>query len=136
MRNDLLSAVEGLSDDQLAETTLDGWSVKDHLVHVALWDEIRASEVVRISAGQDSLWKMGHEDESAFEKIFYALRRDASPAQAKWELARTHEGLLAAIRVASERGLDASLYREAGLLSDHEAAHVTWIKRWRDDRGY
>ena len=36
----------------------DGWSVKDHLAHLALWDDIRAGEVERISAGHDSAWRM------------------------------------------------------------------------------
>jgi uncharacterized damage-inducible protein DinB len=136
MRSDLVAAIHGLSEDQLSEPTLDGWSVKDHLVHIALWDEIRASEVHRISAGHESLWRMGHEHEAAFEKIHYDLRRAASPSQAKWELQDSHEKLLAALAGASERGLDASLYGEAGLPSDHEAAHVSWIKRWRGERGY
>ena len=38
-RADLLSAIEGLSDEQLAAPTLDGWSVKDHLLHLAMWDD-------------------------------------------------------------------------------------------------
>jgi uncharacterized damage-inducible protein DinB len=51
MRAQLLSAIDGLSDELMVETSLDGWSVKDHLAHLATWDDIRASEVVRISAG-------------------------------------------------------------------------------------
>ncbi len=41
-REDLLSAIEGLSDALLTEPSLDGWSVKDHLAHIAAWDDIRA----------------------------------------------------------------------------------------------
>ena len=55
-REELLSAIRGLSDQLMTEPSLDGWSVKDHLAHVALWDDIRASEVDRISAGHDSAW--------------------------------------------------------------------------------
>ena len=50
MRNDFLATIDGLTDDQLCEPTIDGWSVKDHLLHIALWDDVRASEVERISA--------------------------------------------------------------------------------------
>ena len=55
--------------------------------------------------------------------------------QAKWELAASGQRLLDAISAATERGLDASLYGEAGLLSDHQRQHTGWIKRWRSERG-
>lgn len=41
-RDDLLAAIDGLSDELMVETSLDGWSVKDHLAHLALSDDIRA----------------------------------------------------------------------------------------------
>ena len=43
-RADLLAAIDRLTDDQFSERTLDGWSMKDHLLHICLWDEIRAAE--------------------------------------------------------------------------------------------
>jgi hypothetical protein len=58
------------------------------------------------------------------------------PAQAKWELAISRERLREALSSATERGLDASLYGEAGLRSTHEAQHTEWIRRWRGERGY
>jgi hypothetical protein len=65
MRRELLAAIDGLTDALLTEPSLDGWSVKDHLAHLALWDDLRASEVVRISAGHDSAWRMtGAQDET------------------------------------------------------------------------
>jgi hypothetical protein len=135
MRAALTAAIDGLSEAALAEETLDGWSVKDHLAHIALWDEIRAAEVIRISAGFDSAWRMAPEHEGPFGDIAYELRRDLTPAQALWESATTHERLLEAITRATERGLDGSRYGEAGLLSTHEAAHTGWILRWRKERG-
>ena len=136
MRADLLAVIDGLTDAQISEPTLEGWSVKDHLLHIALWDEIRASEVERISAGEDSLWRMREEQVDAIADVLYELRSKATVAQARWEIASTHNRVLAALEAASPRGLDASLYGEAGLPSDHEAAHVSWIKRWRAERGY
>ena len=56
-REELLAAIGGLSDGAMTEPSLDGCSVKDHLAHLALWDAVRASEVVRISAGHDSAWR-------------------------------------------------------------------------------
>lgn len=45
------------------------------------------------------------------------------------ELLAAIDGLNDAIAAATPRGLDGSLYGEAGLRSTHEAAHTGWIKR-------
>src|SRR6266516_4389304 len=135
MRADLLSAIDGLSDELMTDPSIDGWSVKDHLAHLAQWDDVRASEVVRISAGHDSAWRMTGEQDEAYNALAYSLRRDLSLAQARWELAASRQRLLDAISSATPRGLDPSLYGEAGLRSTHDEEHAGWIKRWRGERG-
>jgi len=135
MRDDLLAAIGGLGDEQMTERSLDGWSVKDHLAHLALWDDVRASEVTRISAGHDSAWRMTGEQDAAYNALGYALRQDLSLEQVRWELATSSQRLLDAIASATPQGLDGSRYGEAGLHSSHEAAHTGWIKRWRGERG-
>jgi uncharacterized damage-inducible protein DinB len=135
-REALLTAIDGLTDAQMTERSLDGWSVNDHLAHIAQWDEIRASEVERIAAGRESAWRMSGEQDAAFNEISYDLRRDLSVDQVRWELEMSRRRLLDAISAANDRGLDASLYGEAGLVSFHEAQHTGWIQRWRGDRGY
>lgn len=134
MRAGLLAAIEGLSDEEMAEPSIDGWSVVDHLVHLALWDELRASEVTRISAGYESAWKMTGDQDNAFNEIAHVVRRGMSPAQARWELDESRRRLVEAIQAATERGLDSSLYGEAGLRGRHEAQHAGWIQRWRSER--
>jgi uncharacterized damage-inducible protein DinB len=134
-RADLLAAIDGLSDDALSDPSLDGWSVKDHLAHLALWDEVRAAEVARISAGHGSAWRMTGEQDNAFNVLAHDLRRALTPAQARWELDITRQRLLDAIASATPRGLDPSRYGEAGLVSGHEAQHAGWIKRWRAEKG-
>ena len=135
MREELLAVIEGLSDELMTEASLDGWSVKDHLTHLALWDDIRASEVQRISAGQESAWRMTGAQDESYNALAHDLRLGLSPGQAKWELTTSRQRLLDAISSASARGLDASLYGEAGLRSGHEAEHTGWIKRWRGEKG-
>ncbi len=135
MREDLLSAIQGLSDELMTERSLDGWSVKDHLAHLALWDDIRATEVVRISAGHNSAWRMTGEQDAAFNAIGHDLRLALSLTQVRWELETSRRRLLEAISSATGRALDASLYGEAGLRTSHEAEHAGWIKRWRGERG-
>jgi uncharacterized damage-inducible protein DinB len=136
MRAELLAALEGLTEEQMSERTLDGWSVKDHLFHLALWDEIRAAEIERISAGHDSLWRMTGEQDAAYSGLGHVLRDEASVAQALWEIEATRRRVLDAIGSATERGLDGSLYGEAGLRSGHEAQHTQWIKGWRSEKGF
>ena|ERR1700674_4472403 len=134
MRDELLSAIDGLNDELMTEASLDGWSVKDHLAHIAHWDDTRASEVMRISAGHDSAWRMTGEQDEAYNALAYDLRMALSLEQVTWELATSRQRLLDAISSATARGLDVALYGEAGLRSSHEAAHAEWIKRWRRER--
>jgi uncharacterized damage-inducible protein DinB len=132
-REELLAAIDGVSDERLTERSLDGWSVKDHLAHLALWDDVRASEVERISAGHDSAWRMTGEQDAAYNALGYDHRMGLSLNQVKWELAASRQKLLDAISASTARGLDATLYGEAGLRSGHEAQHAAWITRWRAD---
>lgn len=134
-REKLLAAIDGLTDDQMSERSIDGWSVNDHLAHLALWDDIRAAEVERISAGFDSAWKMTDEQDDAHNDVGYQLRRSMSAAQARWELENSRRKLLAAITAAKPRALDPSLYGAAGLRSEHEDQHAAWLQRWRDEKG-
>ncbi|MEP7214925.1 MAG: DinB family protein, partial [Anaerolineaceae bacterium] len=128
-RLELLAAMDGLSDESLVEPAIDGWSVKDHLAHVALWDDLRASEVARISAGHESAWRTTEEQGGAYNALGYELRLGLSLEQVRWELDDSRRRLLAAIATASARGLDGALYGEAALRSDHEAEHTEWLKR-------
>jgi hypothetical protein len=132
----LRAAIEGLTDEQMSETTIDGWAVKDHLAHLALWDDLRAAEVERLSAGFEAAWKMTEEQDEALNTSGYEIRRSMSPAQAKWEVERSGRKLLEAIASAPPAALDASRYGAAGLRSNHLNDHAGWIARWRGEKGY
>jgi uncharacterized damage-inducible protein DinB len=135
MRKELLSAIDGLSDQQMTETSIDGWSVTDHLAHIAFWDDLRAGEVVRISSGHESALRMTGEQDAAYNALAYEFRRHLKPDQVRWELETSRRRLLDAISAATGRGLEASLYGEASLRTQHEAQHAGWIKRWRGEKG-
>jgi uncharacterized damage-inducible protein DinB len=134
-RAKMLAVIEGLTDEQMSEPTIDGWAVKDHLAHLALWDDIRAAEVERISAGFESAWKMTENQDEEHNATGYELRRSMSAAQARWELERSRRRLLDAITAATPEGLDPSRYGAAGLRSQHEDQHSGWIARWRGEKG-
>jgi uncharacterized damage-inducible protein DinB len=135
-RKNLLAAIDGLSDEQMSDPSLDGWSVKDYLAHIALWDDIRAAEVERMSAGFDSAWKMTEQQDDDHNATGHELRRSMSPAQARWELETSRGKLLNAIASAPPEALDTSRYGAAGLRSDHEEQHIEWLRRWRTEKGF
>ena len=135
MRRDLLAAVDGLSDALMIEPSIDGWSVKDHLAHIALWDDLRAAEVERISAGNETAWRMTGEQDAVYNQMAYEMRRNLSLDQVRWEFETSRQRLIDALSAATPRGLEPSLYGEAGLVSKHETEHTGWIKRWRGEKG-
>jgi len=135
LRDELLAAIDGLSDALMSEPSLDGWSIKDHLTHIALWDDLRASDVARISSGHESAWRMTEDQVVTYNELGHDLRQPFSVDQARWELTVSRQRLLEAIAAATPRGLDASLYGEAGLLTTHEAEHAGWIRHWRATKG-
>jgi hypothetical protein len=134
-RAGLKAAIEGLTPAQLMDASIDGWSVKDHLLHLATWDDVRAAEAERISRGFASAWPMTNEQDEAFNDMAYELRKGLSLEQALYEFEASRGRLLDAIRNATGRGLDASLYGAAGLRSGHEEEHTGWIREWRQKLG-
>ena len=135
MRQEMLNAIEGLRNPQMTDPSIDGWSIKDHLAHIALWDDLRAAEVERISAGHNTAWRMTGEQDNAYNEMAYQMRRNLQLSQARWEYEHSRRRLMDAISRATPRGLDASLYGEAGLRTSHESQHAGWIKRWRGEKG-
>jgi hypothetical protein len=136
MRTDLLAAIEGLSDEQMTEATLDGWSVKDNFAHLAFWDDLRADEVLRISAGHESALRMTEQQDRELNALAHKLRLGLSLAQVHWELEHSRQRLEEAIAAAPPAALDPTRYGEAGLLSAHEEEHTGYITEWRRKRGY
>src|SRR5690348_4280414 len=132
----LLAAIDGLTDEQMSEHSLDGWAVKDHLAHLAVWDDMRAAEVERIAAGHASAWTMTDKQDDDLNAMTYEMRQGLSAAQAKWELENSRRRLLDAISAAPPAALDPSRYGTASLRSDHEAQHAGWIARWRAEKGF
>ncbi len=134
-REIFMAAIDGLTPEQMMDPSIDGWSVKDHLLHIATWDDVRAAEVSRISAGFESAWRMTEAQDEEFNTMSYVLRKALSYEQAVYEVVESRLRLLGAIRDATSRGLDETLYGEAGLVSSHELEHAGWIRDWRTRLG-
>jgi uncharacterized damage-inducible protein DinB len=131
MRQALLAVVDALPPEAVTARVVDGWTVADHLNHIAAWDDLRASEVVRISAGYEAICRMDDTQGDVYSTLMYALRKPLPIEQVRWELDQSHRRLLDAIASATDTGLDGSRYGEAGLRSSHEAQHTTWLMNYR-----
>ena len=136
MRTEFLAAINGLTEAQLIERSHNGWSVKDHMAHIAFWDELRATEVERMSEGFESAWRLTPEQDEVLNEMVTQARWDHSLDQVRWEFALTKQRFLDVLARATPEALDASKYGEAGLTSGHEAEHAGWIREWRAEKGY
>lgn len=134
-RAGFMEAIAGLSDAEMTVREIDGWSVKDHVVHVAQWDEMRLFDMARINAGHVTGYSELHREEvRTHNDLIWELRRDWSLEQALWELASTRERLLQQIAQLNSIGLDESRYGELALRTQHESEHAEVIRRWRQSR--
>src|SRR3989304_1840784 len=104
-RRELVASFEGLSDDQMQIPLPDGWSVKDILAHVAMWEEITLPDMYRAMRGRHTVtgsWEGPFDD---WNDIQFELRRDFPLAQVMEELAETRRATLEALRAAPEARL-------------------------------
>ena len=134
IRTQFLGALDGLSDEQMSDPSIDGWSVKDHLVHLAFWHDLRASEIVRITAGYEHAWPPTV-DSQALNDIVQPARANLGAEQALWEYESALERVEAAVTVANERGLAPDRYGEVGPDTTHDVEHAGFIRKWRERRG-
>src|ERR671919_663618 len=85
-RRDLEASITGLTEIQMLNRSIDGWSVKDHLGHLGIWHEFRFLEVERIAAGFQSAMDSSSELDETFNQIAKAWRASLPLEQVLWEL--------------------------------------------------
>ena len=136
-RESVIAAIDGLTDEQMTEQSIDGWSVKDHLIHLAVWHEIRRGEIERVSAGLPPAWPPIHgEAVDALNEATVCARRPNSLDQVRADLDYAREQVLAAIDRASGGALAGEGFGEAGIRSWEEMEHADMIREWRQRQGY
>lgn len=145
---ELDSLIQSLGRDGLMRTGADGWAVKDHLVHIAAWEQ----SVIALFEGADRLTAMGVPDQrfgetDAINAAVQSLHRN-EPAQGS--LAYFHD-THARLMTLLSRLTDADLqlpYRHyqphgesfegdarpaldwvAGNTYEHYAEHIHWINQ-------
>jgi hypothetical protein len=136
-RANLMSSIDGLTDEQMERREIDGWSVKDHLIHLMVWDEMRFHETSRIARGGGP--SMHPVDEAGIRWInegFAEARRHLPLSQVLDDLRFAHEMVKQAVAAAPEERLDEKLYGEIGAIgAGHEAGHAGIIRTWREKAG-
>jgi hypothetical protein len=150
---ELDQAVAVLSQEQVTAAGPDGWTVKDHLTHLAGWER----SLVALLEGRDRLAAMGLPDISIHRAVIEAdeftdvngrlraLHVKLSPKEAQALLRQTHEEVRTALVRLTEADLQAPISRfhpgEAGAFQDrplidliidntcnHASEHLSWIR--------
>ena len=136
-RGNLMTAIEGLSEEQMERREINGWSVKDHLVHLMVWDEMRFYETSRIArGGAPSMHPVDEEGVRWINEGFADARRHLPLSQVLADMQFAHEMVKQAVAAAPEDRLDEKLYGEIGAIgAGHEAGHAGIIRTWREKAG-
>jgi len=134
-RAELVQAIDGLSEAKLTEPSLDGWSVKDHLAHLAQWHEVRYLDTLRLAAGKQSAVNSTPEQDELFNQVTAGWRRPLSLEQVMWELATSRQRVLDAVEALGSEGLERALQKEWPLRTGHESEHAGYIRLWRQSQG-
>jgi hypothetical protein len=144
---ELNSLVDSLGPDALTLTGPDGWAVKDHLIHIAAWEQ----SLLALLEGGDRHQAMGVgrdvDETDAINAAVWAMHRNKTPQQALDYFHKTHALLLYQLHTMSDDDLrlpynhyqpneprDANDNRPAldwvaGNTYDHYAEHIDWINQ-------
>jgi len=146
-RGTLAAVVEPLSEAELSAPGPEGWAVKDHLAHLAVWQR----SLIALLEGKNRHAAMGLPGEKEaisgdeLNARLYQLHRDRPGAEVLAFSHDTHARLLAVLGRLSDQDLmmpyshfqpDDPPYNAqpvlgwiAGNTFGHEAEHLTWIEQ-------
>jgi uncharacterized damage-inducible protein DinB len=130
-RLEIVEAIDGLSEAHLTERSLDGWSVKDHLAHLAQWHELRWLDLTRLAAGYKSAVNSTPEQDEAFNAMTVAWRAGLSWQQTLWEWQTARGRVLDTVRTLPAAELQRALRDDWPLRTGHEDEHAGYIRAWR-----
>ena len=135
-RAELLRAIGGLSEEQMTCPEINGWSVKDHLAHLTVWDEMRFFEISRIARGGEAGFPVTEEIDWLNEPTV-VMRRKLSLKQVIIDLAYARDLVLQAVAICPEDRLDPTLYEDIGIEGGvaHDRSHAETIVAWRQKEG-
>lgn len=139
-RAELMAAIEGVpSDRRVMAGVLDGWSLKDVMVHIAAWQEAPATVFGILGAGEEL--------DPDFDPDEFNAQAVAEHADDRWDdvmawLGRARDGYEQSAREAMQRlsteetaagGIVDGVLRSNGAAHDRE--HTVQILEWRKEQG-
>ena len=138
-RSQVLAAVEGLTEEQMSRPEIDGWSAKDHLIHLTACDEFRFYEIGRISRGARPAFAGKEEEEQtdALNGLMVTLRRHLAVDEVMADLDFARSLVLEAISQAPEHALSPEAYGDFPVDGSiaHDLEHAAAITAWREREG-
>ncbi len=94
-RRELMTSVQGLSEGQMETPGPDGWSVKDILAHVAMWEETALADMRRAVRGDTTaLDAWDHSFDDQWNHMHMVLRKSFPLQQVLRELAETRRATI------------------------------------------
>src|SRR3954471_4988941 len=127
----LLAAIDALSETELTERSMDGWSVKDHLAHLAQWHELRWLDLTRLAAGYESAVNSTPAQDEAFNAMTAAWRAELSWQQTMWEWQTARGRVVETVRTLPAGELALALRDDWPVRTGHEDEHAGYIRSWR-----
>jgi len=125
---ELQAAVGSLDDGQLTAPGPDGWSVKDHLAHLAAWEGYLASAM----DGRDGPEGLGlpadHDrNEEAINAALHARDAGRSADEVRRSMTDAHAAVVTRLRTLDQAELERSIRSIEGNTWQHYDEHRGWI---------
>jgi len=134
----VMQAIAGLSEEQMSQPGIDGWSVKDVLNHLTACDEFRFFEIERVSrAGRTGYPGLNSEESDSLNHLIVTKRRSLPFSEVLRDLDAVRALVLEAISRAPDSALNPTAYVDYpvnGSIS-HDSEHAAAIRAWRKREG-
>ena len=131
-------AMHGLNEEQLTETWLGTWSIRDIVAHISGWQREMTPALERLAKGQRPFAEgVSYDDPDAWNARFATASRDVEVTDVLLELDRSHELFMhAAAQVPEDRYMpDKTAWKIVDLNSgQHYREHGDQIRAWRENR--
>lgn len=127
--DELRETIDGIDEEQLTEPGPDGWTIKDHLAHLAHWE----TYLLAVLEGRDGRAELGLQpDQKAGEDEINAglQQRDAplSLAEVRRLLDEAHARVVACLETLDEADLQHHMPHIRGNTDGHIGEHRGWIR--------
>jgi uncharacterized protein (TIGR03083 family) len=136
-RDQVTSAIDGLTPGQMTTPAIDDWSVKDILTHITSWEELLVPDIYRLARGHAAgLASNPQEATDKWNELLMNVRRHFPLDQVLGEFAETRQALLKALdEVPDDQFESGYIPGNCQITALHEWAHARDIRAWRQREG-